>query len=362
MAADVPVLAYAAAAVPDTLGGAGVQFAPKDLEYAAELLGALAFDDGLRARRDRRPAAPAARLRRRAHRRASSPRVLGSHCREARLRHPALRRRGARRIGASLPPRRRAARRRSTTSTCSPRARATTSPGRTSIPKGPTASAASPSAASPTPARATSTRSTATRTGFSTTRTRRDDEMEWLKQQGPWCPALVDYLRAQPPAVRRPDLLHLSLRDDGARARGRAGRSILVPTAHDEPAIQLEIFKDVFSKPAAICYLTESERAFVQEHSRSAAARGRTVGVGVDIPQQQPYPRMPAPPDDDEPARRSEGRRRRGGPPREFRPHLAGARPSSAAAIALRTDGLYGGRIDPGQGLRRADRVLQRAT
>jgi glycosyltransferase involved in cell wall biosynthesis len=50
MAADVPVLAYAAAAVPDTLGGAGVQFAPKDLELAAELLGALAFDDDLRAK------------------------------------------------------------------------------------------------------------------------------------------------------------------------------------------------------------------------------------------------------------------------------------------------------------------------
>lgn len=49
MAADVPIMAYAAAAVPDTLGGAGIQFAPKDFEYAAELLGALAFDDGLRA-------------------------------------------------------------------------------------------------------------------------------------------------------------------------------------------------------------------------------------------------------------------------------------------------------------------------
>ena len=44
MAADVPVMAYAAAAVPDTLGGAGVQFSPKDLEYAAELLAVLAFD------------------------------------------------------------------------------------------------------------------------------------------------------------------------------------------------------------------------------------------------------------------------------------------------------------------------------
>jgi len=50
MAADVPVLAYAAAAVPETLGGAGVQFAPKDLEQAAELMGALAFDDDLRAK------------------------------------------------------------------------------------------------------------------------------------------------------------------------------------------------------------------------------------------------------------------------------------------------------------------------
>jgi glycosyltransferase involved in cell wall biosynthesis len=49
MAADVPVLAFAAAAVPDTLAGAGVQFAPKDLELAAELLGALTFDDDLRA-------------------------------------------------------------------------------------------------------------------------------------------------------------------------------------------------------------------------------------------------------------------------------------------------------------------------
>src|SRR4026209_1617717 len=49
MAADVLILAYAAAAVPDTLGGAGVQFAPKDLELAAELLGQLAFKDSLRA-------------------------------------------------------------------------------------------------------------------------------------------------------------------------------------------------------------------------------------------------------------------------------------------------------------------------
>ncbi len=48
MAADVPVLAYASTAVPDTLGGAGVSFTPKDLEFAAEMLGELAYNETLR--------------------------------------------------------------------------------------------------------------------------------------------------------------------------------------------------------------------------------------------------------------------------------------------------------------------------
>ncbi len=50
MAADVPVLAYAAGAVPETLGGAGVLFAPKDLELAAEMLGTLVYDRPVRDR------------------------------------------------------------------------------------------------------------------------------------------------------------------------------------------------------------------------------------------------------------------------------------------------------------------------
>lgn len=48
MAADVPVLAYAAGAVPETLGGAGVLFAPKDLELAAEAMGMLVYDRPVR--------------------------------------------------------------------------------------------------------------------------------------------------------------------------------------------------------------------------------------------------------------------------------------------------------------------------
>ena len=49
MAADVPVVAYAAGAVPETLGGAGLLFTPKDLELAAELLGTVVYDRQVRA-------------------------------------------------------------------------------------------------------------------------------------------------------------------------------------------------------------------------------------------------------------------------------------------------------------------------
>ncbi|HWK11355.1 MAG TPA: glycosyltransferase family 4 protein [Vicinamibacterales bacterium] len=50
MATDVPIVAYAAGAVPETLGGAGVLFSPKDLEIAAELLGTVVYDRGVRER------------------------------------------------------------------------------------------------------------------------------------------------------------------------------------------------------------------------------------------------------------------------------------------------------------------------
>ncbi len=49
MAMDVPVLAYAATAVPETMAGAGLAFSPKDLEHAAELLGMLVYDEDVRA-------------------------------------------------------------------------------------------------------------------------------------------------------------------------------------------------------------------------------------------------------------------------------------------------------------------------
>ena len=184
----------------------------------------------------------------------------------------------------------------------------------------------------------------------------RADELDWLKQQGPWCPGLIDYLKRHHQQydvlifftyLYAPTVLGLEVAPH---------RSMLISTAHDEPAIRLEIFKDVFKTPAALCYLTDSEREFVQAYFRERPLLEEVVGVGVDLPQQQPYPRMPErPPDDDAPQYASGGGDGPAGEEeaarREFPSHLL-----ARGAIFRRRHRLYGsivlygGRIDPGKG------------
>src|SRR5712692_5081133 len=81
-----------------------------------------------------------------------------------------------------------------------------------------------------------------------------DDEMEWLKQQGPWSPPLISYLQAN---HQRYDVLIFFTYLYATTVLGievSPARSVLVPTAHDEPAIRLEIYKGVFANPAAIIF------------------------------------------------------------------------------------------------------------
>jgi hypothetical protein len=112
-----------------------------------------------------------------------------------------------------------------------------------------------------------------------------DDEMEWLRQQGPWCPALIDYLQRNHrdydalvffTYLYAPTVLGMRVAPD---------RSILVPTAHDEPPIHLGIYQQVFALPAGIAFNTDVERAFISSTFRLKAAVQDTVGCGVDLPQ-----------------------------------------------------------------------------
>ncbi len=170
-----------------------------------------------------------------------------------------------------------------------------------------------------------------------------DDELEWLRQQGPWCPALVDYLQKNHGSydaiiyftyLYAPTVLGLQV---------APSRAILVPTAHDEPAIHLSIYRDVFSLPAAIAYNTEAERRFLTTHFSIRALAEETVGCGVDLPQHHAYPRQPSAPSAEEAQDAGE---RRG-----YRSHLSARGATFRRRHRIHKPFvLYGGRIDKGKG------------
>jgi len=180
----------------------------------------------------------------------------------------------------------------------------------------------------------------------------RADEMEWLKRQGPWSPSLIEHLRRQQQHydvfvfftyLYAPTVLGLEI---------CPSRSVLVPTAHDEPAIRLNIFKEVFAQPAALVYNTDSEQRFVKQTFPDRPLLEEVAGVGVDLPQQNPYPRMPAALDpvlDDEGDSSDSANESAGAS--EFPSHLTAR--GAVFRRRHRLNGrilLYGGRIDPGKG------------
>ena len=115
----------------------------------------------------------------------------------------------------------------------------------------------------------------------------RDDELSWLEQQGPWCPALLEYLAGHSRSydavifftyLYAPTVLGLQIASE---------RSILAPTAHNEPAIHLGIYREMFQRPRAIAYNTDVEKAFLKSTFDISALAEETVGCGVDLSRTQ---------------------------------------------------------------------------
>jgi glycosyltransferase involved in cell wall biosynthesis len=165
------------------------------------------------------------------------------------------------------------------------------------------------------------------------------DEMEWLKRQGPWTPGLFEYLERQHQQYDVIVFFTYLYATTVMGLRAAPSRSLLVPTAHDEPAIRLGIYRDVFSTPAGIVWNTEVERSFVSANFRLRTLVEDVVGCGVDLPE-------------GELAEEGELETRTSPTSRErLAPHLEG--PANAFRRRHRLHGsflLYGGRIDPGKG------------
>jgi glycosyltransferase involved in cell wall biosynthesis len=299
MASDVPVLAYAAAAVPETLDGAGIGFTEKRFALLAELVVQLAEDRELRRRvldgqrrRLERGGAEAAQERLEA--------ALGS----IGVRRPALPRRrargkprvglvvqrygreitgGAEALAAQVAQHLRPYWDITVLTTCATDhlSWANVLPPGESIVDG--------IAVRRFPVRrARDMREHNTLSGRLFGRALdRSEEEHWLAAQGPLAPALFRHL-AEDGGTYDGFLVFTYLYVTGAWTVPMLGRrALVVPTAHDEPAFRFEIFRDVFERPRALLALTDEELQLIDARfPRHAPAR--VVGVGVDAPRTDP--------------------------------------------------------------------------
>ena len=108
------------------------------------------------------------------------------------------------------------------------------------------------------------------------------DEVEWVRRQGPLAPSLVEWIRAHADDhdgflfytyLYLPTTLGLPL---------VAHKAVLVPTAHDERPIYLDLFRSLFRVPRGLIFQVEEERAFVEARFHTEHLPAAVIGAGID--------------------------------------------------------------------------------
>ncbi|MCR5719848.1 MAG: glycosyltransferase family 4 protein [Lachnospiraceae bacterium] len=105
----------------------------------------------------------------------------------------------------------------------------------------------------------------------------------WMEAQGPSCSELSSYIkenRDNYDVFFFMTYLYATTYDNIEAVKDKA---VLIPTAHDEWAVKLSVFKRVFETPAGLFYNSKEERAFVEANFN---VKGKLVndkgGVGVE--------------------------------------------------------------------------------
>lgn len=116
----------------------------------------------------------------------------------------------------------------------------------------------------------------------------REEEESWVLENGPYSPALV---KAVARARERFDrFLFYCFRYYHSYHGLPAVRekALLVPTAEEDPAVQLGIMKPLFHAPRGLVYLTPEEQALVEDASGNQALPSVVIGSGLNLPEADP--------------------------------------------------------------------------
>jgi glycosyltransferase involved in cell wall biosynthesis len=129
----------------------------------------------------------------------------------------------------------------------------------------------------------------------------RSDELEWVRRLGPSCPGLIDHLKRQ---HRNYDAILFFSLCHPTTVHGIAiapERSVLFPYLRVDPVLRFGIWAEVAAAARGLGYLSAAERRIAHAFLHVSPSAEETIGIGIDAPPQQTYPRHQQDPNDEMP-------------------------------------------------------------
>jgi glycosyltransferase involved in cell wall biosynthesis len=116
----------------------------------------------------------------------------------------------------------------------------------------------------------------------------REEELDWVRENGPLAPALLEAVAGARGRFDRFFFYCYRYYQSYFGLPAVRDRAILVPTAEEDPAIGLQIFKPFFRSPRGLVYLTPEEQARVEDASGNADLPSVVIGSGLNLPSPDP--------------------------------------------------------------------------
>lgn len=111
-------------------------------------------------------------------------------------------------------------------------------------------------------------------------------EQKWIDEQGPYAPDAIAYIRKHADEydvfIFVTYLYYLTVMG----LKEVAAKSILVPTAHDEPFLKMKHYRELFEAPKGYYFNTEEERNIVYEKFHTESIPNEIGGIGIEVPDQ----------------------------------------------------------------------------
>jgi glycosyltransferase involved in cell wall biosynthesis len=110
-------------------------------------------------------------------------------------------------------------------------------------------------------------------------------ELLWLQRQGPHAPGLVEALARRKSEFDAVVFFTYLYAPTYWGLKAAPERSVLVPTAHDEPPLGLSIYRSVFSAPRAFAFCSAPEAQLVKDRFALGDRPTEVTGIGIEVPE-----------------------------------------------------------------------------